>query len=143
MSEILSGWKDIANYMGKGVRTVQRYGRELGLPVRRISAKPKASVLVTKAELDVWIHAAFNHQDSHKESFVNQESSLVNLENLKSRTSELRAGLEQLKQSINELATAREELAMSRRTVRQTARRVHENVFQTRVHPKNGSSRVA
>jgi hypothetical protein len=33
--EILSGWKDIANYLGKGVRTVQRYGREMGLPIHR------------------------------------------------------------------------------------------------------------
>ena len=24
---IISGWKDIANYLGKGVRTVQRYER--------------------------------------------------------------------------------------------------------------------
>jgi hypothetical protein len=31
--EILSGWKDIANHLGMGVRTVQRYERELGLPV--------------------------------------------------------------------------------------------------------------
>ena len=30
--EIFSGWKDIANYLGKGVRTIQRYERELGLP---------------------------------------------------------------------------------------------------------------
>lgn len=33
--EILSGWKEIANYLRKGVRTVQRYERELGLPIRR------------------------------------------------------------------------------------------------------------
>lgn len=136
MSEILSGWKDIANYMGKGVRTVQRYGRELGLPVRRISAKPKASVLVTREELDVWIHTAFNHQDSH-------EKPSVNLEDLKSRASELLATLEQLKQSLNKLATTREELALSRKTVSETAHRVHDNVFQTRVHPRNGTSRVA
>src|SRR5262252_146292 len=33
-SEIMSGWKDIANYLGKGVRTLQRYEREGALPVK-------------------------------------------------------------------------------------------------------------
>jgi len=33
--EILSGWKEIACHLGRGVRTVQRYERELGLPIRR------------------------------------------------------------------------------------------------------------
>ena len=56
--EIVSGWKDIANYLGKGVRTVQRYERELGLPVRRPSGKPMGSVIATKAELDGWVTAS-------------------------------------------------------------------------------------
>ncbi len=53
-SGILSGWKDIANYLRKGVRTVQRYERELGLPVRRPSGKIKGSVIATQSELDAW-----------------------------------------------------------------------------------------
>ena len=55
--EILSGWKEIANYLGKGVRTVQRYERELGLPVRRPVGHVGSSVIATKAELDGWIAA--------------------------------------------------------------------------------------
>jgi len=31
----LDGWKEISNYLGKGVRTAQRYEQELGLPIRR------------------------------------------------------------------------------------------------------------
>lgn len=54
-SEVLSGWKDIANYLGKGVRTVQRYKRELGLPVRRPASKTTGSVLAVKSELDAWV----------------------------------------------------------------------------------------
>lgn len=53
----LSGWKEIANYLGKGVRTVQRYERMFGLPVRRPAGKPWGSVLATKAELDGWVKA--------------------------------------------------------------------------------------
>jgi hypothetical protein len=37
--QFLSGWKDIASYLGKGVRTVQRYERDLALPVREKSAR--------------------------------------------------------------------------------------------------------
>lgn len=33
--EILACWKDIARYMGKGVRTVQRREQQFGLPVQR------------------------------------------------------------------------------------------------------------
>jgi hypothetical protein len=51
--EIFSGWKEIARYLGKGVRTVQRYERELGLPIHR----PSGAVISTKGELDSWVGA--------------------------------------------------------------------------------------
>jgi hypothetical protein len=54
----LSGWKEIANYLGKGVRTVQRYERALGLPVRRPAGNATGSVVATKPELDAWVAAS-------------------------------------------------------------------------------------
>ena len=54
-SEIMSGWKDIASYLGKGVRTLQRYEREGSLPVRRPPHKKIGSVVATKTELDAWV----------------------------------------------------------------------------------------
>jgi hypothetical protein len=57
-TEVLSGWKEIANYLGKGVRTVQRYERQFRLPVRRPAGKARASVIATKAELDAWVNAS-------------------------------------------------------------------------------------
>lgn len=56
--QFLSGWKEIANYLGKGVRTVQRYEMQLQLPVRRPAGKPWGSVVATKAELDAWVKAS-------------------------------------------------------------------------------------
>ncbi|HTR25940.1 MAG TPA: hypothetical protein VMI10_18345 [Terriglobales bacterium] len=56
--QFLSGWKEIANYLGKGVRTVQRYEGELGLPVRRPAGKPRGSVLAMRAEIDAWVSAS-------------------------------------------------------------------------------------
>ena len=57
-THILSGWKDIANYLGKGVRTVQRYEEELRLPVRRPAGKARGSVVATREELDAWVAAS-------------------------------------------------------------------------------------
>ena len=54
-TEEIGGWTEIANYLGKAVRTVQRYERELGLPVRRPSGKPSGLVITTKAELNAWV----------------------------------------------------------------------------------------
>lgn len=56
--QILSGWKEIANYLGKGVRTVQRYERLHGFPVRRPAGKPWGSVVATTAEIDAWVGAS-------------------------------------------------------------------------------------
>jgi hypothetical protein len=57
-SHILSGWKDIANYLGKGIRTVQRYEGDLRLPVRRPAGRARGSVVATKEEIDSWIAAS-------------------------------------------------------------------------------------
>ena len=56
-SGVLSGWKDIANYLGQAVRTVQRYECELGLPVHRPSGKLCGSVIAVKSDLDAWVAA--------------------------------------------------------------------------------------
>ena len=62
--EMLSGWKNIANYMGMGVRTVQRYERDLGLPVRRVSGHPLGAVIATKSDLDSWVRSSATVQES-------------------------------------------------------------------------------
>jgi hypothetical protein len=56
--EILNGWKEIANHLGKGVRTLQRYERELHLPIHRPAGKSAGAVFALQAELDDWATAA-------------------------------------------------------------------------------------
>lgn len=51
--QVLSGWKEIAHYLRKGVRTIQRYERDLGLPLYRPAGK--SSVMATKPDLDRWL----------------------------------------------------------------------------------------
>jgi hypothetical protein len=52
---VLTSWKDIARYMGKGVRTVQRWEQDFGLPVRRPDGSSKKAVLARPRDLDLWV----------------------------------------------------------------------------------------
>jgi hypothetical protein len=54
---VLSDWKLIAHYLGTSVRTVQRWERELGLPVRRVHGRPRSCVIAVPAEIDAWVQA--------------------------------------------------------------------------------------
>lgn len=51
----LNSWKEIASYLGRGVRTVQRWEAELALPVHRLGTSERASVFAFRAELDNWL----------------------------------------------------------------------------------------
>ena len=50
----LDSWKAIAAYLGRGVRTVQRWERDEGLPVHRLAHEKRGSVYARRAELDAW-----------------------------------------------------------------------------------------
>lgn len=51
---ILKSWREIADYMGKGVRTVQRWEQDFGLPVHRGANSPRKAILARSSELDAW-----------------------------------------------------------------------------------------
>jgi Tol biopolymer transport system component len=50
----LDSWKAIAAYLGRGVRTVQRWEREEGLPVHRLAHEKRGSVYARRREVDAW-----------------------------------------------------------------------------------------
>ncbi len=50
----LDSWKEIASYLKRGVRTVQRWEHTAGLPVHRLPQDRQGSVFVYKSELDAW-----------------------------------------------------------------------------------------
>ena len=50
----LDSWKEIAAYLGRGIRTVQRWEREEGLPVHRLAHAERGSVFADPAELTDW-----------------------------------------------------------------------------------------
>jgi tetratricopeptide (TPR) repeat protein len=51
----LSSWKEIAAYLGREVRTVQRWEKLDGMPVRRLFHEKRGSVYALAAELDAWV----------------------------------------------------------------------------------------
>ena len=54
ISDRLGSWKEIAAYLKRGVRTVQRWERSSGLPVHRLEPDRPGSVFAYKPELDDW-----------------------------------------------------------------------------------------
>lgn len=50
----LESWKEIATYLRREVRTVQRWERDEGLPVHRLQHKKQGTVYAYKQELDAW-----------------------------------------------------------------------------------------
>lgn len=55
-SDRLDSWKEIAAYLKRDERTVRRWEKSEGLPVRRHNHARQASVYALKLELDAWWH---------------------------------------------------------------------------------------
>ena len=52
---MLNSWKEIASYLDRGVRTVQRWERDLHLPVHRIGKGRRSPVYALVPELKFWL----------------------------------------------------------------------------------------
>lgn len=70
----LDSWKEVAVYLRRGERTVQRWEREEGLPVHRLQHEKRGSIYAYKPELDEWRDARGSRLESpariREESFV-------------------------------------------------------------------------
>jgi tetratricopeptide (TPR) repeat protein len=53
--DILNGWKEIAAYVARDRRTVERWEKLRGLPVRRMPGEGRATVYALISELDEWL----------------------------------------------------------------------------------------
>jgi len=121
--QILAGWKEIANYLRKGVRTVQRYERVLALPIRRPAGKSLAAVVAIPTELDHWSTTS-PRQDSRPHRPA-----------LDTRTNRLRADFLQIDSEIAltfstiALGTSEQE---KRRHMTRTARKAYDTVVRLR-----------
>jgi hypothetical protein len=87
-ASVLTSWKDIAKFLGKGVRTVQRWEKELGLPVRRPKQARKSAVLAIPSEIDGWVRSQ-RFSDGQSES-DDKAALLRRIEELRLENLELR-----------------------------------------------------
>jgi phage terminase Nu1 subunit (DNA packaging protein) len=80
-NDILNSWKEIAGYLGRGLRTAQRWERELGLPVRRPRGRSRTAVFALRKELDSWLHdcprmAGREEENVHSHDVANIDSQM-------------------------------------------------------------------
>ncbi|MDA2925399.1 helix-turn-helix domain-containing protein, partial [Acidobacteria bacterium AH-259-L09] len=52
--ERLDSWKEVAVYLRRSVRTVQRWEKEDGLPIYRLPHIRRGTIYAYKSELDAW-----------------------------------------------------------------------------------------
>ena len=53
----LDSWKAISEYLGRDIRTLQRWETQ-GLPIRRVAGRGRGgSVFAYQSEIDVWLNA--------------------------------------------------------------------------------------
>lgn len=91
LTNVLTSWKEIANYMGKGVRTVQRWERQFGFPIRRPVSLSHKAVLALPEEIDVWLRSRTRAQAMPSGS--TDEYLLAEIDRLRAENAELRLRL--------------------------------------------------
>ena len=126
-SRILNSWKEIASYLGRGVRTLQRYEEKLGLPVHRPSGRERSAVVAFADELERWLRNAPSRNGAHStptngDSAVGPELSEIHFK------TDVRS----------ELARAKQEMERAHAEYRRTLE--HYNALKRRVKTAEASS---
>lgn len=111
--EVLTGWKSIAQHLGMGVRTIQRYERQLGLPIRRPAGKMRGAVLATTSELDAWVAA----------SPIRESFQLTNV-----RPASPAHDMDAIKRGIEEMRVLRDQMVALRSEVKDSTRSLRESI---------------
>jgi hypothetical protein len=87
-SGVLNSWKEIAAYLDRGVRTVQRWESNLQLPVHRPQGKNRSAVLAFRDELDDWLRRTPSRLETN-ETFNRLFEVACSLQNLAHRLASL------------------------------------------------------
>ncbi|HEY6969041.1 MAG TPA: hypothetical protein VJA94_07555 [Candidatus Angelobacter sp.] len=91
-TDVLNSWKEIAAYTQRGVRTVQRWEKEMDFPIRRPHGKDHSPVIALKSEIDLWFrmpHGQHNANSSRRRNFEAHRRLLNNTKLLETRTATL------------------------------------------------------
>jgi hypothetical protein len=130
---VLNSWKEIADYMGRGVRTIQRYERDLGLPVHRPAGKSRSAVIAFADEIDQWMRkgplgALTNGGSTASRVVINAaewQRLLANSQLLIKRAQALRTQMKELYRLLRE-TDKRRKLMLSRTPPHQLSKAVAE-----------------
>jgi hypothetical protein len=138
---VLGSWKEIAQFLGKGVRTVQRWEHELQLPVHRPSGARKGVVIAFPEELQKWAkHQANsgNPEIRHEQVSRMHESSRLLVE----RTEALRKNLQRVQEQCLKAQTwaAKARTDFLARTETMKSFRVAAEIGDGRGQPKPAST---
>ncbi|MDT8069665.1 MAG: hypothetical protein ROO76_15980 [Terriglobia bacterium] len=115
-SVVFTSWKEIASYLGKGVRTVQRWEAQFGLPVQRPNTHAKGIVRATREELDQWIATRWSPRTGKfdlPDAPVVSRPVKTGLEAAQELRKQNRALLMELQQSLKQLAHHCQDLAVN------------------------------
>ena len=116
--QFLSGWKEIAKYLRKGVRTVQRYEYQFGLPVRRPADKSGGSVVATKPELDAWVLASPMREAFHLTTRQNKAQHDLSV-------AAIRNGITQMQRLSDQMASLQSEVKTAVGLLRESIHSIH------------------
>jgi hypothetical protein len=132
---VLNSWKEIADYMGRGVRTIQRYERDLGLPVHRPAGKSRSAVIAFADEIDQWMRkgplGALRNGDAarHETHQAEWQRLMDNSELLLKRANVLKAQMRELSRLIEE-TEKRRKLMMNRRSLAASTQALRSKMTQ-------------
>ena len=132
-TEILNSWKEIAAYLNRGVRTVQRWEADLRLPVRRPSGRNRSAVIAIRSEIDSWLRSCplEKRQNHAADEAPLPAASLPSCRELLSVARRLRADVFR---SRHELSTALHELCT---TVQKMKVAPHSDAQDSAAHSRN------
>lgn len=130
---ILSSWKEIANYLGKGVRTVQRWENELALPVHRPVPGSRRIVITTKEELAAWLVKQQTRAQAKKEPVSHSEIARMKrlVDDAVARAEKLRANAARLIEQFESARAKRDSQLERLRQMRNRSESLHEHALKS------------
>jgi adenylate cyclase len=75
--ERLGSWKAIARYLGRDIRSAQRWERERGLPVHRVPGEKGGAVFAYAVELDRWLVSRSRDRSEARDGELRQSAAPV------------------------------------------------------------------
>ena len=98
-TQTLTSWKEIADYLAKGIRTVQRWEKELHLPVRRIDDAP-SRIIANRADLDAWIQSDWSRRPQGTSETQANSANIEEGRKLIATSAEIRAQIDESSRNL-------------------------------------------